>query len=77
MTAMTTKEKLYLLNFQKISWAISSTLAVNEVMELIVKQMAAVMNLNGFPPNKGEVPITALIRHLSRLQKLPISISYL
>jgi len=44
---MSTKEKLYLLSFQEISRAVSSTLTLNEVLELIVKKMAEVLNLKG------------------------------
>jgi len=44
---MTTKERLYLISFQEISKAISSTLSVREVMDLIVNKMAEVMNLKG------------------------------
>ncbi len=44
---MTSKERLYLISFQEISKAISSTLSVREVMDLIVNKMAEVMNLKG------------------------------
>ena len=44
---MTNKERLYLISFQEISKAISSTLAVKEVLDLIVRKMAEVMNLKG------------------------------
>ncbi|MDD3581601.1 MAG: GAF domain-containing protein [Desulfobacca sp.] len=44
---MTTKERLYLLSFQEISRAVSSTLSVHEVMELIVNKLTEVMNLKG------------------------------
>jgi signal transduction protein with GAF and PtsI domain len=44
---MTSKERLYLISFQEISKAISSTLAVREVLDLIVRKMAEVMNLKG------------------------------
>ncbi len=44
---MTSKERLYLISFQEISKAISSTLSVREVLELIVHKMAEVMNLKG------------------------------
>jgi hypothetical protein len=50
---MSTKEKGYLLGFQEISRAISSTLALDEVLELIVKKMVKVLNLKGctwWPP---------------------------
>lgn len=44
---MSSKERLYLISFQEISKAISSTLAVREVLDLIVRKMAEVMNLKG------------------------------
>lgn len=44
---MTSKERLYLISFQEISKAISSTLAVREVMDLIVRKMVEVMNVKG------------------------------
>jgi len=44
---MTSKERIYLISFQEISKAISSTLAVREVLDLIVRKMAEVMNLKG------------------------------
>lgn len=44
---MTNKERLYLLSFQEISKAISSTLAVKEVLDLIVKKITEVMGLKG------------------------------
>jgi len=44
---MTNKERLYLISFQEISKAISSTLSVREVMDLIVNKMAEIMNLKG------------------------------
>lgn len=44
---MNSKERLYLISFQEISKAISSTLSVREVMDLIVNKMAEVMNLKG------------------------------
>jgi GAF domain-containing protein len=44
---MSNKERLYLISFQEISRAISSTLAVREVLDLIVRKMAEVMNLKG------------------------------
>jgi signal transduction protein with GAF and PtsI domain len=44
---MSTKEKGYLLGFQEISRAISSTLAMDEVLDLIVKKMVKIMNLKG------------------------------
>jgi len=47
MSKMSTKEKLYLLSFQEISRAVSSTLTLNEVLELIVKKMAEVLHLKG------------------------------
>jgi signal transduction protein with GAF and PtsI domain len=46
-TEMSTKEKGYLLGFQEISRAISSTLAMDEVLALIVKKMVKIMNLKG------------------------------
>jgi len=47
MGEMNTKEKLYLLSFQEISRAVSSTLSPDEVLELIVKKLAEVMHLKG------------------------------
>jgi signal transduction protein with GAF and PtsI domain len=44
---MITKERLYLVSFQELSRAVSSTLAVNEVLELILKKLTEVMNLKG------------------------------
>jgi len=44
---MTSKERLYLLSFQELSRAVSSTLSVKEVMELIVRKMTEVMGLKG------------------------------
>jgi len=44
---MTSKERLYLISFQEISKAISSTLSVREVLDLIVNKMAEIMNLKG------------------------------
>ncbi len=44
---MSSKERLYLISFQEISKAISSTLSVREVLDLIVNKMAEVMNLKG------------------------------
>jgi signal transduction protein with GAF and PtsI domain len=44
---MSTKEKGYLLGFQEISRAVSSTLALDEVLALIVKKMVKVLNLKG------------------------------
>jgi signal transduction protein with GAF and PtsI domain len=44
---MSTKERGYLLGFQEISRAVSSTLAMDEVLTLIVKKMAKVMALKG------------------------------
>lgn len=44
---MSTKEKRYLLGFQEISKAISSTLALDEILEVIVKKMTEIMNLKG------------------------------
>jgi len=44
---MSTKEKGYLLGFQEISRAISSTLALEEVLALIVMKMVKVLNLKG------------------------------
>ncbi len=44
---MSTKERGYLLGFQEISRAVSSTLAMDEVLTLIVKKMVKVMALKG------------------------------
>lgn len=44
---MTTKERLYLVSFQELSRAIGSTLAMTEVLDLIVKKISQVMNLKG------------------------------
>lgn len=44
---MSSKERMYLISFQEISRAISSTLSVKEVLNLIVRKMTEVMNLKG------------------------------
>jgi signal transduction protein with GAF and PtsI domain len=44
---MSTKERSYLLGFQEISRAVSSTLAMEEVLNLIVQKMVKVMALKG------------------------------
>jgi signal transduction protein with GAF and PtsI domain len=44
---MSTKEKGYLLGFQEISRTIGSTLAMDEVLDLIVKLTVKIMNLKG------------------------------
>jgi signal transduction protein with GAF and PtsI domain len=45
MTAI--KERMYLRSFQEISKVLSSTLAVDEVLDHIVRQITEVMNLKG------------------------------
>jgi len=44
---MSTKEKVYLASFQEISRAVSSTLTLDEILELIVNKVVEVMNLKG------------------------------
>ncbi len=44
---MAFKERMYLRSFQDISKALGSTLAVDEVMDQIVRQITEVMNLKG------------------------------
>jgi signal transduction protein with GAF and PtsI domain len=44
---MAFKEKMYLRSFMEISKILSSTLAVDEVLDLIVRQISEVMNLKG------------------------------
>jgi signal transduction protein with GAF and PtsI domain len=44
---MTAKDKMYLRSFQEISKILSSTLAVDEVLDQIVRQISEVMNLKG------------------------------
>jgi signal transduction protein with GAF and PtsI domain len=44
---MSFNERVYLRSFQDISKALSSTLAVNEVLDQIVRQITAVMKLKG------------------------------
>lgn len=44
---MSSKERMYLISFQEISRAVSSTLSVKEVLNLIVRKMTEVMNLKG------------------------------
>jgi signal transduction protein with GAF and PtsI domain len=44
---MSTKEKAYLASFQEISRAVSSTLTLDEILELVVQKMVQVMNLKG------------------------------
>ncbi len=44
---MSFKERMYLRGFQEISKALSSTLAVNEVLDTIVRQITEVMGLKG------------------------------
>ncbi len=44
---MSTKERTYLRGFQEISRTISSTLAMNEVLDLLVNTMVKIMNLKG------------------------------
>ncbi len=41
------KEKLFLLSFQEISRALSSTLSLTETLDIIVKKITAVLNLKG------------------------------
>lgn len=44
---MSFKERMYLRSFQEISKILSSTLAVDEVLDQIVRQITEVMNLKG------------------------------
>lgn len=44
---MSSRERMYLISFQEISRAVSSTLSVKEVLNLIVRKMCEVMNLKG------------------------------
>jgi signal transduction protein with GAF and PtsI domain len=44
---MAFQERMYLRSFQEISKALGSTLAVNEILDTIVRQMTEVMNLKG------------------------------
>lgn len=44
---MTNKERMYLRGFQEISKALASTLAVNEVLDIIVRQITEIMGLKG------------------------------
>ncbi len=44
---MSTKDKTYLRSFMEISKILSSTLAVDEVLDQIVRQISAVMSLKG------------------------------
>ncbi len=44
---MTSKDKMYLRSFMEISKVLSSTLAVDEVLDQIVRQISAVMGLKG------------------------------
>ena len=44
---MSTKEKNYLRGFQEISRTVSSSLAVDKVMDLMVNMMVKIMNLKG------------------------------
>jgi len=44
---MSAKDKMYLRSFQEISKILSSTLAVDEVLDQIVRQISEVMNLKG------------------------------
>lgn len=44
---MTNKERMYLRGFQEISKALASTLAVNEVLDIIVRQISEIMGLKG------------------------------
>lgn len=44
---MSSKERMYLISFQEISKAISSTLSVREILNLVVRKVTEVMNLKG------------------------------
>ena len=44
---MSSKDKTYLRSFMEISKVLSSTLAVDEVLDQIVRQITAVMGLKG------------------------------
>jgi signal transduction protein with GAF and PtsI domain len=44
---MTSKDRLYLRSFQEISKILGSTLAVDEILDQIVRQISEVMNLKG------------------------------
>ena len=44
---MAFKERMYLRSFQEISKILSSTLAVDEVLDQIARQITEVMNLKG------------------------------
>ena len=43
----TSKERMYLRSFQEISKVLGSTLAVDEILDQIVRQIAGAMNLKG------------------------------
>lgn len=44
---MTNKERMYLRGFVEISKALGSTLAVNEILDIIVRQITEIMGLKG------------------------------